>query len=587
MPKTISQWMWGYQHTFRYWMESAAENAFSEIRVNLSPLSYLVGFRETGNGEWPICIEPETGPFNPNQFKDVIHLGNLKYKNHPQTAMQYSHRENHLRIHAALRDRCWADAIEEKLTGSYTLEDREFFVGSSSVVGDFRVFPVLSVLKSKWNSLPTLANKHEEANRFPVVSSFSAAVVLELLKSASEELGKLKPPVYEMETISKRNHFLVKNAAHNYVDRIVFNNANEFGSNFVRAMDAVAAQPYEGRTGIGTILLCKNESPGVVSEIGFESPVSTRDVRGFRKLLEMTGNNLHLLCDGYKIYGLGRIADDYDSSTESVFKVTVAGRGSWQIEHNSLPLLRIENGEARLPGERISHNKFKDTVTRIFPTANDADALWRMSQAAVRQTHGTMLVVHQNASSEAIRLAPQAIAITPTILDDTSLDSITAIDGAVLVDPQGRCHAVGVILDGVAISGAGDPSRGARFNSAIRYWHASQGKCLIIIVSEDGIIDLLPNLHRRVKSSEVEYSIKLLEEQAKEDTINFEEISRKVAHVESFAFYLSGNQCERVNAARQKVEDFRTDSDSAIKNVSFPILAPNADMNDSYFLPEV
>jgi len=67
---------------------------------------------------------------------------------------------------------------------------------------------------------------------------------------------------------------------------------------------------------------------------------------------------------------------------------------------------------------------------------------------------------------------------------------ITAIDGAVLIDPGNRCHAIGAILDGLA-SEAGDPSRGARYNSALRYVAASLHACLAIVVSEDGMIDVV------------------------------------------------------------------------------------------------
>jgi DNA integrity scanning protein DisA with diadenylate cyclase activity len=70
---------------------------------------------------------------------------------------------------------------------------------------------------------------------------------------------------------------------------------------------------------------------------------------------------------------------------------------------------------------------------------------------------------------------------------------ITAIDGAVLIDPTTTCYAIGVILDGLA-SNKGTPSRGARYNSAIRYVETCKYPCLAIIVSEDGSIDLVPDL---------------------------------------------------------------------------------------------
>ena len=51
------------------------------------------------------------------------------------------------------------------------------------------------------------------------------------------------------------------------------------------------------------------------------------------------------------------------------------------------------------------------------------------------------------------------------LLSPELIERISGIDGAVLLDRDCKCHAIGVILDGMA-SQSGDPSRGARFNSA-------------------------------------------------------------------------------------------------------------------------
>ena len=67
---------------------------------------------------------------------------------------------------------------------------------------------------------------------------------------------------------------------------------------------------------------------------------------------------------------------------------------------------------------------------------------------------------------------------------------LTAIDGALLVDPDGTCTAIGVILDGRATRG-GDPARGARFNSAVRYVEGADHPCLAMVVSEEGTVDVI------------------------------------------------------------------------------------------------
>jgi hypothetical protein len=64
-----------------------------------------------------------------------------------------------------------------------------------------------------------------------------------------------------------------------------------------------------------------------------------------------------------------------------------------------------------------------------------------------------------------------------------------------LVDTEGKCHAVGTILDGVAEIGRGDAGRGARYNSAVKYVDTQamqKRRCLAVVVSEDGMVDVVP-----------------------------------------------------------------------------------------------
>jgi DNA integrity scanning protein DisA with diadenylate cyclase activity len=119
--------------------------------------------------------------------------------------------------------------------------------------------------------------------------------------------------------------------------------------------------------------------------------------------------------------------------------------------------------------------------------------LWSIVYAALRQKHGTMIVIIQEALSEAERLRHQSTTIKPIRLDPHFLLPLSSIDGAILIEPNATCHAIGVILDGIA-SEKGDPARGARYNSAIRYndyLRARDQSCLIVVISEDGMVDLI------------------------------------------------------------------------------------------------
>lgn len=73
--------------------------------------------------------------------------------------------------------------------------------------------------------------------------------------------------------------------------------------------------------------------------------------------------------------------------------------------------------------------------------------------------------------------------------------NLTSIDGAVLVDFDGNCYAIGFILDGdMAIKG--NIGRGARYNSAVNYIERQKKKgndFFAVIFSEDKTIDIYSN----------------------------------------------------------------------------------------------
>lgn len=103
--------------------------------------------------------------------------------------------------------------------------------------------------------------------------------------------------------------------------------------------------------------------------------------------------------------------------------------------------------------------------------------------------HGCQIVISAVAETEATRLAPQATVIEPTEMTDELTEKLCSVDGAVLLDPSNKCHAFGLILDGV-VSARGDKNRGSveRIN---------KGRISLV----DGILEvqssLLQCLHRR------------------------------------------------------------------------------------------
>ena len=107
-----------------------------------------------------------------------------------------------------------------------------------------------------------------------------------------------------------------------------------------------------------------------------------------------------------------------------------------------------------------------------------------------------MLVITPEAERETQRLAAQSTVIEPVMVSQDIIAHLSSVDGAILISPQGIVYSFGVILDGKATKN-GNSTRGARYNSAIRYVDGERNRrigCLALIVSEDGYVDLYPNL---------------------------------------------------------------------------------------------
>src|ERR1035441_9320972 len=84
------------------------------------------------------------------------------------------------------------------------------------------------------------------------------------------------------------------------------------------------------------------------------------------------------------------------------------------------------------------------------------------------------------------------------------MEHLTNMDGGVLIDPQGQCHAIGVILDGTA-SRNGDPARGSRYNNAIRYIDDSDTPPAVVLgYSSAADITVLPALNPLRRRSDIE-----------------------------------------------------------------------------------
>ncbi|MBF4694130.1 DNA integrity scanning protein DisA nucleotide-binding domain protein [Fusibacter ferrireducens] len=268
----------------------------------------------------------------------------------------------------------------------------------------------------------------------------------------------------------------------------------------------ISSLSYEKAFSNGKILLFKPnfiesiiDSSHIKLLLTFEERIPLSSFRHIRKILELSKKDIYLLSDGEYIYSVIQFTEEsyHLDKTRHYFIVEFNTYYSWQLNHNNNKLMQVTNEEVYIPKPKISYFNFSAEFKKVFPEVETKKILnlYKLVLEALKQVKGTILVISKNARSEAYRLRNQGFIINATFLNVSTIKSITSIDGAVLVDVEGFCHGIGVILDGVATE-KGDPSRGARYNSAIRYVetiaHNQQySDCLTVVISEDGDVDII------------------------------------------------------------------------------------------------
>lgn len=579
--RTIDYYMWGFQPHFRSSLEHAVEKVLKGIGLQVEPEVFLVGFLAPGGNRHPICIEPETGRFRPDHLAGVFEQARIIFREDPETQIFNSDRRVHELRQRSLLDLARARATKEALEGAIAGADTVFFVGRSTRVEQHDVHTVIGLPQGAMNAQPRLHTQIKD--RMHVVGSLLDAAVEEILERSARALY-FPDPGADPLVLQADTSDILRAAARRLMRSITVLTGQLLGAGLYDALNEVSTLRYERRVGIGSLVLTRADHPAVDEVITLGRPVQLSEHRAVRKLLEVSHRQgLSPLSDGTAVYALGTVGTTYDAAEESIFSILLLGEGTWELRHVETPMLRVEFGAPRLPRPRLDRNHFVDTVERVFAgtSTRQPDRLWNYAMAAADAEHGTMLVVTAAAAEEAERLQAQGMPIRPVLLQSSTLAQLTSIDGAVVLSPDGTCHAMGVILDGAA-SGVGDRSRGARFNSAVRYLGSASGPTVIVLISEDGMIDLLPNLRPRVKRSHLESALQATQGAvAKQD---FEQFYKAFRRLETLEFYLSAEQCSIANSLEEQMEDLRWERHQM--RIHHRILQPDPAMDESYFIDE-
>jgi hypothetical protein len=470
-------------------------------------------------------------------------------------------------------------AIKADLSVSDEEKAQRSFVGNPVLVGEYYVAPVLQIPETVFVQFPPLEQSNPDDSRIPKgPPSFIHACVTELLSEAEKEL-RLPEPGRGIHTSMRGEDEIARLAASNFMRTPAYMISQQYvpGDLFER-FNLISSLMYEGLHGIGYLILANPKCPSINYLIQFKTPIPFREPRWARKALQMASADIALIADSEVIYGLGTLASNHDIESQSAFVIDFIDHYHWELKNGNEVLLRSHYGDPTLPKEKPSQERFIDNFSRLFPnSSNEArKRIWSIFSVAIRQKHGCMIVVADDAKLEADRLAQQGTTIEPATLTADILNRASGIDGAILVDPECLCYAIGVILDGAATPEC-TPSRGSRFNSGIRYVSASKAMRLAVVVSDDHTVDVFPLLRPQVDRNEVNRMVCDLEAATAD---NYHQARN---WLDAHRFYLNSNQCTKVNAALQRIEASMQGTMSIIVKVSK--FEPDPDLNEGYFLP--
>lgn len=574
----IDQLMWGYQEHFQIGLKFLAEKVLETLGAEFELKTFLVGVlvaddqRASSSPAHSVCVQPEEDEQLVHLFATLRDDVVAAYGGHEMHKMLYSDPETM----REKPERIWNILVREQIETILHPQDASqgvrSFVGDPVRIGEHRVAPVIQVAEAVFRSYPPL--QRASTTQYRIAQSLIHAAISAILGESRRQM-QLPNPGRGIDNGSRNADELANLAAESLLRAPGLLIAREMPDfDLYRVLNEISLMRYERGEGIGSMLLIDGAHPKLRYVFRLEKAVPLRDARWARKILEMASAYITVIADTRQIHGVGKLDESYDPKAEEAFWIDFVGHHQWDFRKGEQILMRTRYGRPRLPQEAIGKARFIDNLERQFNKCDGA-TLWSLFNILLSQGRGAMLMIAEDAAAEARRLADQGAVVEPTLGNADLIASATRIDGSILVDPMGVCHAIGIILDGPA-SDLCSAARGSRYNSAIRYVGASDRARVAIVISDDRTIDIHPLLRRRIARDLVERQLVALE------TATIDDFYQPRKFIDENRFYLTPTQCDRANAALERINKLPAPV-GRIRWTTTP-LTPDPSMDEGYYL---
>lgn len=255
----------------------------------------------------------------------------------------------------------------------------------------------------------------------------------------------------------------------------------------------------------------KNKSRG-------DRVIAGENLRMIRKLMEISkrntvhlyaerstdavsGKTVHTVTELVQRKGKQDIDSDTEAGTDKNTYVKFLGFMHWSLFVEGHEIFSYYHGAYQFNASKERYAYLEDINNlKGFDQAKQK-MVEKLVKILCKQKHGAVAIIFNeetDAADEAKRLCDmkRGTRICETICYDKEegwneeqILAVSGIDGALFIDHNGKCLAIGVIVDGKAVK-TGDVGRGARYNSIANYMKQKRG-CVGIVVSEDGMINVI------------------------------------------------------------------------------------------------
>ena len=333
----------------------------------------------------------------------------------------------------------------------------------------------------------------------------------------------------ERSEYQKRFDFFFKNLTSNkwlnerYINKIT----NEYKLPQYEMLIQLSALEYEKRYTKSSIWLYDSDYKFKNKlRIRFESDNNLKmdmtNMRSVKKLLELAGEDNALAVekkidnDGRTFYEMQGIHKCY---SEKGIYIEFMRKLSWKLKikrhrkRKPEELMTYKEGTCIIPlfkAQKVEEEMLnKVNIYLEKHGINNSDGVKNIIDKVFKESvHGTSLIfignddfgsLFLNKEKRRFSLSERARVVEPFPFEEKfkQVKGIIEIDGAVMLDTSGKCHAVGVIVDGKATK-KGNAGRGARYNSLCTYissiYEEEQNQnvvALVAVISEDKTLDVI------------------------------------------------------------------------------------------------